>query len=530
MYSSSAYLVDQKSIVLLVDTELNTTYRWSPVFSKKLIINKGVDNVLSFQFLNQEQKPVDISLFSFTLRLISNDGENLLLAKQMENINSRLGTCRAIITAAESVAIPAQPASWSIERASNSIIKSVRITDRGRGYTSAPTVSVYGTGTGANLSATITGAVDQCVVLDAGVGYTHTPNITFAGGGGFSALGLAQITYGVESVEITNVGDGYDPDDANTAVTFSPGLGANAALQAANTANATITFAGNSIVEINIVDAGIYDAPPTVTFDPGAANINTTATAVAYLAGRLTGITVANAGRGYTGAPAITVTGGGAVSQAQATCNLTNRLDVITIRNGGQNYVVPPIIELTGGGNANLISQGTAVATVGGDALYLAGYVDDAATARGSVDIVDSVFPRFTASEDITIPVTNTGNTAAIDGVNRPVAWTSIIQSNGSPQSTFQVDFRNYSGVVQLQGSWEPTNNENDGQPVYWYQIGNVQYYDNKYGKEYFNAEGYHPYVRIRFALPPVPINVAYYANVAANIYGNSVTQVLYRD
>lgn len=530
MYSSSAYLVDQKSIILLVDTELNTTYRWSPVFSKKLIINKGVDNILSFQFLNQEQKPVDISLFSFTLRLISNDGENLLLAKQMENVNSRLGTCRALVTAAETVAIPAQPASWSIERASNTIIKSVNITDRGRGYTSAPMVLVYGTGTGANLSATITGAIDQCTVLDAGVGYTHTPNVTFAGGGGSGAVGRPQMTYGVDSVEITNVGDGYDPTDAGTAVVFSPGLGANASLQAANTANATITFAGNSIIQINIVDPGIYDAPPTVTFNPGNAAINTAATAVAYLAGRMTGITVANAGRGYTGEPAITITGGGAVSQAQAICNITNRLDVITVRNGGQNYVVPPIIDLVGGGNSQTVTQGSAVATVGGDAYYLAGYVDDAATARGSVDIVDSVFPRFTASENITVPITNTGNTADIDGVNRPVAWSSIIQSNGSPQSTFQVDFRNFTGVVQVQGSWEPTNNENDGVPTYWYQVGNLQYFDNRYGKEYFNAEGYHPYIRLRFALPPVPINVAYYANVAAMIYGNSVTQILYRD
>lgn len=528
MYSSSAYLVDQKSIVLLVDPELNTTYRWSPVFAKKLIINKGVDNVLSFQFLNQEQKPVDISLFSFTLRLISQDGETLLLRKAMENINARLGTCRAIVTAAETTAIPAQPASWSIERDSASVIKTVRITDRGRGYTSAPTVGVYGTGTGAQLSAAITGAVDQCTILAAGSGYTHQPNVVFAGGGGEGALGLAQVTYGVNQVEMLAVGDGYDPDDANTAVTFSPGLGANAELSAANTANATITFAGNSIVQINIVDPGIYDAPPTVSFNPGSADIETPAQAQAYLAGRVTGITVANAGRGYTGAPAITITGGGSTDTAVATCNLTNRLDTIVIRRAGQDYVVPPILELTGGGNGAV--QGSAVATVGGDPLSIAGYVDDAATARGSVDIVDSVFPRFTASEDITIPVTNTGNTAAIDGVNRPVAWTSIIEGQGAPQSTFQVNFRNFTGVVQVQGSWEPTNNENDGQPVYWYQIGDLQYYDNKYGRVYFNAEGYHPYVRIRFALPSVPINVAYYANVAANIYGNSVSQILYRD
>lgn len=52
-----------------------------PVYAKTLTLNKGVDNQLQFQFLNQEQKPVDITGKSITCRVISYDGLEVLLEK-----------------------------------------------------------------------------------------------------------------------------------------------------------------------------------------------------------------------------------------------------------------------------------------------------------------------------------------------------------------------------------------------------------------------------------------------------------------
>jgi hypothetical protein len=40
-----------------------------PVYAKPLTLNKGVDNRIQFQFLNQEQKPVDITGKSITCRI-----------------------------------------------------------------------------------------------------------------------------------------------------------------------------------------------------------------------------------------------------------------------------------------------------------------------------------------------------------------------------------------------------------------------------------------------------------------------------
>jgi hypothetical protein len=63
MYSTQVYLYQQLTRVLLMDTGGGETfiYRYDPVYAKRLTINKGVDNVLLFEFVNQEQKPVNIT-------------------------------------------------------------------------------------------------------------------------------------------------------------------------------------------------------------------------------------------------------------------------------------------------------------------------------------------------------------------------------------------------------------------------------------------------------------------------------------
>ena len=55
MYSTQAYIYQQITQVLLMDTGAGETfiYRYDPVYAKQLTINKGVDNVLLFEFINQ---------------------------------------------------------------------------------------------------------------------------------------------------------------------------------------------------------------------------------------------------------------------------------------------------------------------------------------------------------------------------------------------------------------------------------------------------------------------------------------------
>ena len=122
MYSTTAYLYHQKHRVLLIDNSgAYFDRRWKPVYSKNLKISRGVDNVLLFEFINQDQKPVNISGSTFTFRVITQDGGELLLAKEMITLSAALGRARVTITAAETDALDPQPANYSVERASGNL-------------------------------------------------------------------------------------------------------------------------------------------------------------------------------------------------------------------------------------------------------------------------------------------------------------------------------------------------------------------------------------------------------------------------
>jgi hypothetical protein len=126
MYSTTAYLYQQKTRVLAVDTSgAYFTMRYDPVYAKKLTINKGVDNVILFEFINQDQKPVNISGSSLIFRLISQDGVELMNATQMVIINAQVGRAKVTLTADALNYIQAQPANYSISRTSGNLTEAV---------------------------------------------------------------------------------------------------------------------------------------------------------------------------------------------------------------------------------------------------------------------------------------------------------------------------------------------------------------------------------------------------------------------
>lgn len=86
-----------------------------PVYSKPLTLHKGVDNQIQFQFLNQEQKPVDITGKTITCRLISYDGSTILLNKSLTIQLGLTGIAALIVNAADIENIDAQKAHYSLE-------------------------------------------------------------------------------------------------------------------------------------------------------------------------------------------------------------------------------------------------------------------------------------------------------------------------------------------------------------------------------------------------------------------------------
>ena len=126
MYSTTAYLYQQKTRVLMIDTSgAYFTMRYDPVYAKRLTINKGVDNVILFEFINQDQKPVNITGSTMIFRLVSQDGLELLNETEMVILNAATGRAKVTLPAEVLDSIQAQPANYSISRASGNLTEAV---------------------------------------------------------------------------------------------------------------------------------------------------------------------------------------------------------------------------------------------------------------------------------------------------------------------------------------------------------------------------------------------------------------------
>lgn len=127
MYSTQVYIYQQITRVLLMDTGAGETfiYRYDPVYAKQLTINKGVDNVLLFEFINQQEKPVNITGSTFLFRAISTDGDRILVEKPMVTLNAATGRAKVTLTTADLLEVLAQPANYSIQRVSGNLTEAV---------------------------------------------------------------------------------------------------------------------------------------------------------------------------------------------------------------------------------------------------------------------------------------------------------------------------------------------------------------------------------------------------------------------
>jgi hypothetical protein len=124
MYSTTIYLYQQIIRVLLIDTSGGYfTARYDPVYAKTLTVNKGVDNVLLFEFINQDQKPVNITGSTFKFRLLNQAGDRLLIEKDMTVLSASLGRVKVVLDTADTINILAQPGSYSIQRTAGNYVQ-----------------------------------------------------------------------------------------------------------------------------------------------------------------------------------------------------------------------------------------------------------------------------------------------------------------------------------------------------------------------------------------------------------------------
>jgi hypothetical protein len=128
---------------------------------------------------------------------------------------------------------------------SGGAITAVSVSSGGSGYTSAPTLSVSGSGggTGATFTVTVTdGAVTAVAVATGGSGYKGTITATFSGGGGTGAAASATVASStISALTVVTPGTGYSTAPSITIA--APAGGGTTAV-----ATATVTTAGVKVI------------------------------------------------------------------------------------------------------------------------------------------------------------------------------------------------------------------------------------------------------------------------------------------
>ena len=236
-------------------------------------------------------------------------------------------------------------------------VSSITLSNAGYGYIStdaAPAVQVR-----------TDGIITDVTVLTGGTGYSAAPTVSFNDPTGHGATATASINSSgqVIGISITNQGYGY----TNPSISLTgPGQGATFDVNFRTTIQeegglapvATAVLSGGGITGITLANAGSgYTSVPTVSIIPAQGDQGTGATATAVLSGGpITAISLSGGGQNYV-SPVVNITGGGgsgAVAHATVSAGV---ITGIVIDAGGSGYTSNPTVTITdsGGGSGAAI-------------------------------------------------------------------------------------------------------------------------------------------------------------------------------
>lgn len=331
MYSTTVYLYQQITKVLLIDTSGGYfTARYDPVYAKQLTINKGVDNVLLFEFINQDEKPVNITGSSFVFRVVNQTGDELLISKPMEILSAALGRVKVVLNTEDTINIQAQPASYSIQRAAGNYVQAAYVDANSQARADCNIVDSV-------LPQFIPSA--ECTVPDmygknnyVGTAPTNWPD-------------WALTPQPQNAIQMTEFYSSFMPTNGASFTTVKydlVGYTGTVKVQAAQNyesvwynvseareyRNATVSEYFNIVgfhplLRLALNNSIGYGAQGNVQVTDGV----------------VTGITITNAGYNYIAPPHIQILGNGAGAEATCTIGDNGQISGVTIVNGGSGYV-----------------------------------------------------------------------------------------------------------------------------------------------------------------------------------------------
>ena len=332
MYSTTVYLYQQITKVLLVDTSGGFfTARYDPVYAKSLTINKGVDNVLLFEFINQEQKPVNITGSSFVFRLMSQNGDRLLLEKPMESLSNSLGRVKVVLPTQDTINIVAQPASYSIQRTSGDYVQAVYVDANSQARADANIVDSVLPEFVPSRPLTIPTVYGKAQQVTPGP--TNWPD-------------WAQQPQPVNTTQLTEFYSSFIDSSQQNLTTVKMDMDhytGTVKFQAAQDYESVwydVTASFDFFDETSTQYFNIVGFFPLIraAFN-NSQGYGGQATAQVTPEGVVTGISVTNTGSGYVAAPKVQILGNGSGAEAIATIGVDGQIATITVTNGGSGYL-----------------------------------------------------------------------------------------------------------------------------------------------------------------------------------------------
>jgi hypothetical protein len=331
MYSTTIYLYQQITKVLLVDTSGGYfTARYDPVYAKQLTVNKGVDNVLLFEFINQEEKPVNITGSSFVFRLMNQTGDQLLVEKPMVTLSATLGRVKVVLDNADTINITAQPGSYSIQRTAGDYVQAAYVDANSGARADCNIVdSVFPAFVPSEMLTipTIYGKAQQLVP-----GPTNWPD-------------WALYPQPVNTTQLTEFFSSHMPTNGQSLTTVKMDLDhftGTVKFQAAETYESVWYDVTTSQQFLNETSTQYFNV---VGFHPliraafnNSQGSQAQATAV-VTNGVVTAINVTNSGQGYVAPPKVQILGDGAGAEAIVTSVGNGQIGAITVTNGGSGYL-----------------------------------------------------------------------------------------------------------------------------------------------------------------------------------------------
>ena len=331
MYSTTVYLYQQITKVLLVDTSGGYfTARYDPVYAKQLTVNKGVDNVLLFEFINQEEKPVNITGSTFMFRLMNQTGDQLLVEKPMVTLSATLGRVKVVLDNADTINLTAQPGSYSIQRTAGDYVQAAYVDANSGARADCNIVnSVLPAFVPSEVLTipTIYGKAQQLVP-----GPTNWPD-------------WALYPQPVNTTQLTEFFSSHMPTNGQSLTTVKMDLDhftGTVKFQAAETYESVWYDVTTSQQFLNETSTQYFNV---VGFHPliraafnNSQGSQAQATAV-VTNGVVTAINVTNGGQGYVAPPKVQILGDGAGAEAIVTSVGNGQIGAITVTNGGSGYL-----------------------------------------------------------------------------------------------------------------------------------------------------------------------------------------------